>query len=423
MIKERILIIAESLDVEDSSGTKGRVALIRNLNSLGYQLKVYHYTRKEIKIDDIECISIMEDRKSLLFFLSRLERYIRYLLKINLYKPLENLFGFSFTLFNDRNSIIRSLKEINNWEPDLVLTLSKGGSFRPHHAILKLPDWHSKWLAFIHDPYPMHWYPPPYPWFEPGNKRKESFMIEMAKTCYLAGFPSKLLKDWMGHKNSNFASKGIVIPHQLDKTEIPDLDVSSYLNNKNFNIVHAGNLIQGRKPDGLIMGFKMFLSKHPEAKKNSKLLMIGGASYYTKDLIKFKSENEQIILSEGLLPFEVVQNIQAKGSVNVILEANSTLSPFLPGKFPHCVKANRPILYIGPKESETRRLLGEDYRYCSETNNIALIAGLMSELYLKWKTDRKTFNLNRQDLNFYLSKENLGNIMENIFRNNRDSPS
>lgn len=415
MTREKILILAESLDVEDSSGTKGRVALIRNLNSLGYQLKVYHYTRKNIQIDEIECVSIKENRSSLLFLLSRMERYARYILKLKLYKPLENVFGFSFTLLNDRNSIVKSLKKIEKWDPDLIITLSKGGSFRPHHAVLKMPELHSKWMAYMHDPYPMHWYPPPYPWFEPGYRQKEKFMKQVADRCFKAVFPSQLLLEWMGDKYEAFKKKGVVIPHQLDQLDIPKMDVPRYIDFNRFNIVHAGNLIRGREPFGLISGFKKFLDNNPEAKINTRLLMIGGANYYSDYLKKNEDRIDQIILSDRKLSFELVQNIQSKVSINVILEAKSEISPFLPGKFPHCVKANNPILYLGPKKSESRRLLGEEYKYCSEIDNEELIADLISELYEEWKIAGNNLELNRPDLNYYLSKDNLEKTMKSIF--------
>ena len=40
----RILVISESINVEDSSASKGRVALIYNLQKCGYILKVLHYS-------------------------------------------------------------------------------------------------------------------------------------------------------------------------------------------------------------------------------------------------------------------------------------------------------------------------------------------------------------------------------------------
>lgn len=417
---KKILIVCESIDIEDSSGSKANVALIKNLNIIGYDIVVYHYTRKEINLDDIACFSLNENRKGGLFLLSRIERYLRYLLKVHLNKPLENLFGFSFTLLNDRNSIVHGLKKNLDFEPDLVITLSKGGSFRPHHALLKIPDWHCKWMAYIHDPYPMHWYPPPYPWFEPGYRQKQDFMEMVASKCKFAVFPSKILMQWMGTKNRNFEEKGVIIPHQLEETDIPDRDISNFLDPEQFNIIHAGNLIQGREPYGLILGFQKFLQNNPEAGMDARLILIGGANYYSSELEYFETEIKQLILSDGKMSFEFVQNIQSKSAVNVILEAKSSISPFLPGKFPHCIKANKPILFLGPKYSETIRLLGDDYKYSSEIDDENRIADLMSRLYNEWKEDRKNFKLNRPDLKRYLSKDELRITMKEIFKSMRN---
>ncbi len=169
---EKILAVVESIDVDDSSGSKANVALIKNLVKAGFEVRVYHYTRKDIQLGDIPCFTLKENRRSMLFFLSRLERYLRYWFKLKLNKYIEQAFGFSFTLFNDRNSIATGLRKINDFEPDLVLTLSKGGSFRPHHALLKIPKWHSKWMAYIHDPYPFASYPRPYDYVEPWHKEE-----------------------------------------------------------------------------------------------------------------------------------------------------------------------------------------------------------------------------------------------------------
>lgn len=149
--KKKILIIAESIDVEDSSGSKANVALIENLKKAGFELKVFHYTRKEIQLPGIRCIAIKETKWNHLYLLSRLQRRIQNDLKLIINTPLENVFGFSFTFFNDSKSIATSLKS-SKFDPDIVLTLSKGASFRPHHALLQLPELHSKWMAYIHDP-------------------------------------------------------------------------------------------------------------------------------------------------------------------------------------------------------------------------------------------------------------------------------
>ena len=412
---KKILIVAESIDVEDSSGSKGRVALIRNLKKAGFILKVLHYTRKEIQIEGIECVSIKEKRRSLLFFLSRTERYLRYHLGLKLNKPLEKVFGFSFTLFNDRNSIIEALKAEINFKSDLVLTLSKGGSFRPHQALLNLPELHHKWIAYIHDPYPMHWYPPPYPWNEPGYRVKEIFMKKVADSCFKAAFPSQLLLEWMGDKYEPFRKKGVVLPHQIDDDQNELGNSSEFqLDPNKFNILHAGNLIQGREPYGLIKAYLLFLKKNKKAENLSELIFIGGHNYYSDYLNRKAQENKQFKWTREKLDFDSVQYLQQKASVNIILEAKSEISPFLPGKFPHCVIANKKILLLGPPKSESRRLLGENYQYWAEIDDVDKIYLHLETLFEVWQKNKKGLKLNREDLEFYLSSKNLFNTMKSI---------
>ena len=419
-MSKKILIIAESIDIEDSSGSKANVALIRNLKKAGYDLRVYHYTRKEIQIEGIACFSIEENRRSLLFFLSRTERYLRYLFRLGLNRPLEKLFGFSFTLLNDRDSIVAKLKKIKDFNPDLILTLSKGGSFRPHHALLQLPELHDRWLAYIHDPYPMHWYPPPYPWYEPGYRQKEEFMKKVGLKARYLGFPSWLLLEWMGNKFKPYKEKGIVIPHQLEsktgfKKECKADDFSISFDPLKFNIVHAGNLIRGREPFGLIESFKQFLSSNPKAGRDARLMILGGKNYYSEYLNSNQKEYSQIVLSNSKLSFEETQKIQEAASANVILEAKSEISPFLPGKFPHCIEANKKILLLGPSKSESRRLLGNEYRFWAEIDDKKKIALLLEELFKIWQKDKAAMKLNREDLEDYLSVSELIRTMNSLF--------
>jgi len=164
---KKILVVVESIDINHSSGAKGRVALIRNLVKLGYDLKVLHYTRRKINISGVRCIPIKELRFNHFYILSRTRRLLLRYFKIDLFKKVEGWLGFSFTFFNDSSSIIKSIKKYYENE-DLIMTLSFAASFRPHYAMLKFPDLYHKWAAYIHDPYPFHCYPEPYNWFDPG---------------------------------------------------------------------------------------------------------------------------------------------------------------------------------------------------------------------------------------------------------------
>jgi hypothetical protein len=91
----------------------------------------------------------------------------------------------------------------------------------------------------------------------------------------------------------------------------------------------------------------------------------------------------------------------------------------LPAKFPHCVAANTAILSLAPYYSETKRLLGSDYAYWSEVDDVPRIAALLGELYLLWKQNPKQLLLNRSDLAEYLSVSYLKKTIENLEKINQ----
>jgi hypothetical protein len=273
----KILVVAESVNIEDSSGSKANVALINNLVEVGFEVVVYHYTRKNIQLNGVTCIAIKELKYNLFYFLSRSQRLLQRHLKVNLSPFLEGIFGFSFTFFNDINSIKKALKE-SQFQSDMVFTLSKGASFRPHYAVLKLPKLHSKWLAYVHDPYPFHYYPRPYNFVEASYKQKQQFFLQVAQKAKYSAFPSLLLQEWMGSYFKNFNYTAVIIPHQNAKYEIKNGELPTYFDVSKFNIVHAGNLFAQRSPQGLVEGFNLFLHLNPTARDEARLLLLGNAT-------------------------------------------------------------------------------------------------------------------------------------------------
>lgn len=409
----RILIVVESIDVNDSSGSKGRVALIRNLHKAGFQLKVLHYTRKNIKLGEITCVAIKEQKITFNYILSKLLLLIWRVTNWNLNSIIEKFRGFSFGFLNDSYSIKKAIQKENPQDYAIIFTLSKAASFRPHMALLGLSQWHNKWMAYIHDPYPMHSYPRPYDWVEPGHQFKRNFFLQVSEKCRFAVYPSMLLAEWMEGYYRPLHGKAVIIPHQLMDIELTSPYNSNFFDKNQFNILHAGSLLWGRNPEGLIHGFEIFIDKNPDAKKQARLLFLGNKNYYSDLLEAYAQRLSQLYVSDDYLPFDEVYRLQIASSVNVILEAKGPISPFLPGKFPHCIAANRPILLLGPHYSESRRLLGEDYLYWSETDDIEKIAALIEKLYLNWKEDNNQ-QLSRRDLETYLSEEKLKTTLNAI---------
>ncbi|PWB21808.1 UDP-glycosyltransferase [Flavobacterium sp. HTF] len=410
MIK-KILIVVDSINIEDSSGSKANVALINNLQEAGFEVLVYHYTRKNINLKNVNTFEIPEIKSNISYFLSRSQRVFSRHFKVNLAPFFEKRFGFSFTFFNDIKSISSALKK-QSFEPDLVLTLSKGASFRPHYAVLKLPHLHKKWMAYIHDPYPFHYYPRPYNWVEPGYDFKELFFKELSQKAKYSAFPSQLLKEWMSSYFPDFSKTGIIIPHQNEKYEVQNTSFPSYFDVSKFHLLHAGNLMKQRSPEGLLKGFILFLENNPSAKEDAKLILLGDASYHTEMLKQYNIP--EIYIHNGNKAFDEVYHLQKNVSVNIILEAKGEISPFLPAKFPHCVEADKTILSLAPYYSETRRLLGEDYPFWSEVDDVKKIASLIGKLYQLWKQNPDSLLLSRKDLEDYISVTHLKEVLKKL---------
>lgn len=409
----KILVIVDSINVNDSSGSKANVALIQNLAACGFEVRVLHYTQKKIILKGVNCISISEKKWNFLYVFSRAERLFTRITKISLNRHLENWFGFSFTFFNDSNSIVTAIKQQKDSLPDLVLTLSKGASFRPHHAMLKVPELHDKWMAYVHDPYPFHFYPRPYNWIQPGYAQKENFFRKVSESAKFSAFPSQLLQEWLGSYFESFLKTGVVIPHQIEKISTKGISLPDYFDTSKFTLLHAGNLMKQRSPVALVNAYQKLLKKYAEAHGETQLLLLGPASYYEKTLNDFKNEIPSLVVENKNVPFLEVLALQDQVSVNIILESKAEISPFLPGKFPHCVEANKPILLLSPYYSETRRLLGSDYPYWSEADDENKIFLLIEQLYLAWK-NKELKELNREDLLYYLGIENLKLIFKKL---------
>lgn len=411
---KNILVVVDSINQEDSSGSKCNVALIINLVKAGYNVKVYHRSKEKILIDGTECIKVNTDKFNFVYIVGGFLRFLTRKFNLVTTPFIEKRIGFSPAFLSDVHDFTQVLKK-DTFNPDLVITLSKGASFRPHKALLNIKKWHHKWLAYVHDPFPFHFYPKPFDFIVPSYKHKEQFLYDIANSAAYSGFPSLLLKEWMGKFAPNFLKTGVVIPHQLVEMDNKNVPLPDFFNTNKFSLLHAGNLLGERNPVGLIEGFFKFLESNPEAKATSQLILIGGTSENHLEVFeKYKNSGDNLKAINKNLPFDTVYQLQYSVSVNIILEAKSDISPFLPGKFPHCVAANKKLLILGPSKSETRRLLGEDYEYWSEIDNVNVISKLIEKLYFQWKDNPNNMQLNRPEFLDYLGDKNLKFVLDEI---------
>jgi hypothetical protein len=211
----------------------------------------------------------------------------------------------------------------------------------------------------------------------------------------------------------NFSKTGIVLPHQNFPSSESLLPIPPYFKKECFTVLHAGSLLDHRNPYFLIEGYKAFLATDPEAAKKSQLLLIGAATAHEPTLSDLCDTISSIYKSKGYVHHKEVQVLQKNATCLMIIEAVAEVSPFLPGKFPHYINEDKPIIHLGPDRSETKRLLGEEYPYSCEANDVDKIAAIFKELFIAWQTS-ETLKLNRPDLKEYCSKSYFINQLNTI---------
>lgn len=409
---KEILIITDSIDINSSSGSKTNLAIIDNLVYCGFNVFVIHNTNNKNIDTKYNNSKIVISKWDPLYLLGGGTRFLFRHTGININKWFESVFGFSAEFFSTAKAYTRAINR-NKKQYDLVLTLSIAASFRPHYGALKCYAIHEKWLAYIHDPYPFHFYPRPYNWVQPGYNKKEQFFHKLSQNAKWFGFPSRLLMDWMSSYFPTMEKKSVLIPHQISKVEVPVFNTSSYWNPEAFNLLHAGSLMKQRPADGLILGFQRFLKKNPESAEFARLHLIGPADYHAKKLKEYSDETPQIKLNLKGVSFKEAYWLQKEASVNIILESKSEISPFLPGKFPHCIEANKPVILLSPYYSESRRLLGSDYPFWCENDDIEKISNYIELIYSDW-FNKINYEINRPDLLEYMGVGTLQNTINNL---------
>ena len=70
-------------------------------------------------------------------------------------------------------------------------------------------------------------------------------------------------------------------------------------------------------------------------------------------------------------------------------------------------------MLLGPHYSETKRLLGDDYTYIAEIDDVDLICSQITKLYINWKANNNVL-LDRPDLQDYVGLNFLKNTIDNL---------
>lgn len=169
-------------------------------------------------------------------------------------------------------------------------------------------------------------------------------------------------------------------------------DVQTSLDAK-FTLSHIGSLLTDRNPEVLWNVLSALVEEHQDFAEHLKIQLGGTVS---EQVLQSISEHglEDFVELLGYVPHNKVEGLQQSAQVLLLLEIDSEETKgIIPGKVFEYLKAQRPILAIGPAAWEGGQLVNdtESGIYCTPEDS-----NLLKEVLLKWFNAYKTGGLTIQ---------------------------
>lgn len=158
-----------------------------------------------------------------------------------------------------------------------------------------------------------------------------------------------------------------------------------------FSIIHAGQLGFDRRPDTLLKLLGDLKKENPEFGKKLKLKFAGTVDYAIVEMIKKAG------LEENYLP---LGNILRPAAIELTEKAHVLLLPLniadnakgrIPGKLFENMRAKRPILCLGPTDSDVAAIITEtNTGKAFDYNNYEEIKNYLLEIFAKYQSGTNT---------------------------------
>ncbi|WP_435415256.1 hypothetical protein [Polaribacter aestuariivivens] len=405
----KILALVEDLRVNKTSAGICNSRILMSLVNEGHQITcLYDYFDDDnfpwlaSKNINFVRVNLLEENKAITLFKK---------------SPKANAFpayttGFNFDELRKikswKNTIKKALK--NNF--DLIFVLGAGNSNLNFFAIKNVKT-NIPYIVNYHDPYPIHQYPKPYakPSSHVGRLKAKQSNRVMSK-AFKVSFPSLRLFEWMNQFHPQLSKKSFILPHvftKLKNLNSLESDKLVYLDTTKLNILHVGSLLGPRNPKTLFKVFNKFIKEDQEREKYFFLNIIGSVANENKafdknlNLLNINLVKERVSYAKSI-------ELLKQTDIVLILEANSKNNPFMPGKLADCISANKPIMALTNENSETTRILKDNFSLTTNLDNENEIYNILEKLWLSWKKNTLQTLINKE-LFYYISSDNFNTII------------
>jgi glycosyltransferase involved in cell wall biosynthesis len=138
--------------------------------------------------------------------------------------------------------------------------------------------------------------------------------------------------------------------YDVEKVEKKPLD-------EKFTLAHIGSLLSERNPENLWLALKELIAENADFAKNFELKLIGAVGEQVLNSIR-KYDLEEYVHQGGYVSHSEALQLQKSAQVLLLIEIDrKETRGIIPGKLFEYMVSGRPILAVGPKESDIEVLL------------------------------------------------------------------
>ncbi|WP_304132960.1 glycosyl transferase family 1 [Mesonia mobilis] len=235
--------------------------------------------------------------------------------------------------------------------------------------------------------------------------RLEREVLQTADHILTTSFTTK--KDF-----SKITKKPItVITNGFDDDEVEEVMLA-----EKFRLSHIGSLLSERNPQELWKALQELVAEKEDFANDLELVLAGKVSETVVSSIK-EHHLGKYLIEKGYLSHEESLIQQRKAQVLLLIEIDKEETQgIIPGKFFEYVKANRPILAMGPKNWDVIRLLeetqaGKYFNYTSKEE----IKQQVYAWYQEYKSGKLRVNSSAEKIEQFHRKkltEKLANVIQ-----------
>ncbi len=147
-----------------------------------------------------------------------------------------------------------------------------------------------------------------------------------------------------------------VVPNGFDEADFPKINDEQL--DKEFSFIHVGSMNKDRNPVAFWDAFKNALQQRPEIQRDLKIKLVGPVDFSVRESVKEMGLSDVTEFIEYVPHTQAVQ-LQQKAQVVLLVINNSPNSrTIIPGKLYEYLGSARPLLVIGPKGSDSAKVIG-----------------------------------------------------------------